>query len=88
MEKGNGLLSRILKDGTALGVSINDLREREFSGQKLSFDEKRALENFDKYRIQVLSGEHDDEKFHYKYRQLQVIANLGEWTDFLGEEAA
>jgi hypothetical protein len=74
------------KTSSALVASINDLREMEFSGKKMSADEKRALVNFDKYRIKVLSKETDEQQFHYKYRQLQVIANLGDWRDFLAEE--
>ncbi|MEO8761287.1 MAG: hypothetical protein ABI388_08100, partial [Bacteroidia bacterium] len=38
-------------------ISINDLRDREFSGSFLSEDEKRALKNYDNYRINLLNAQ-------------------------------
>ena len=41
--------------------SINDLRDKEFSGKKLTAEEKYALANFDNYNegiVEVLSGKH------------------------------
>jgi len=65
-------------------VSINDLRDKEFSGAPLSSDEQRALRNYDNYRINLLNAQQDNETaFHNVYRQLQVIANLGDWHEFL-----
>ncbi len=71
---------------TSVTESINDLRDKEFTGARLSSDEKRALANFDAYRLQVLNNQQDEEEFHKKYRQIQVIANLGDWRDFLKDE--
>jgi hypothetical protein len=80
-------LSRLLnKKSTGLCESINDLRDKEFGGIKLTTEEKVALSNFDRYRITVLNAQNDEEKFHYQYRQLQVIANLSDWREFLKEE--
>ena len=67
-------------------ISINDLRDMEFSGERLGSDEKRALANFDKYRVRILNAQEDEEMYHKTYRQLQVIANLGDWKEFLKEE--
>lgn len=64
-------------------MSINDLRDREFSGETLTEMEKTALKNFDRYRLEQLNGIADDKEFHERYRQLQVMANLGDWKDFL-----
>lgn len=87
MEYKTDILSVLLnKKTTGLVVSINDLRDREFSGVKLSAEEKTALSNFDSYRINVLNAQTDEQKFHYKYRQIQVIANLSDWHEFLKEE--
>lgn len=72
--------------GTGLAQSINDLRDKEFSGIKLTPEERFALSNFDKYRITVLNSQEQEEQFHYQYRQLQVIANLTDWREFLKEE--
>jgi hypothetical protein len=67
-------------------ASINDLRDKEFSGQKLTVEERQALNNFDRYRLKILNSSSDEEIFHNNYRQIQVIANLGEWKEFLKEE--
>lgn len=64
-------------------LSINDLRDREYNGEALSDEEKTALKNFDRYRLEQLNGISDDKEFHERYRQLQVMANLGDWKDFL-----
>lgn len=64
-------------------LSINDLRDREFNGESLTEEEITALRNFDRYRIDQLNGISDDKEFHERYRQLQVMANLGDWKDFL-----
>ena len=87
MDTKNDFISKLLKKNyTGLVVSINDLRDKEFSGLKLSAEERFALCNFDKYRIAVLNAQTEEEKFHYKYRQLQVIANLNDWQEFLRED--
>jgi hypothetical protein len=83
----NDFLSVLLnKAGKLSAESINDLRDKEFSGIKLSPEERFALSNYDRYRIAVLNAQTDKEKFHYKYRQLQVIANLSDWREFIGRE--
>jgi hypothetical protein len=83
----NDFLSTLLnKKKKGLVTSINDLRDKEFSGVKLNLEERTALSNFDRYRIQVLNSQTDEEKFHYQYRQLQVIANLSDWREFLSDK--
>lgn len=74
------------KKQSGLVESINDLRDKDFSGSKLSTEERTALSNFDRYRINMLNQQIDEEKFHQRYRQLQVIANLSDWREFLKEE--
>jgi hypothetical protein len=89
VEQKQDILSRLINTKSSnLAVSINDLREKEFSGIRLSAEEKFALSNFDKYRINVLNSQEDEEKFHNQYRQLQVIANLSDWREFLREDFA
>lgn len=84
--KGDLLRKIFAKElGTGLVESINDLREKEFTGGKLSPEEKFALSNFDKYRIRILNNTKDENDFHQQYRQLQVIANLSDWKEFLKE---
>jgi hypothetical protein len=67
-------------------LSINDLREREFSGKSLTDEQKLALSNFDKFRIYELNKQADDISFHNRYRELQVMANLGNYEEFLKEK--
>lgn len=87
MESKQDLLSKLLSAKTAgLVTSINDLRDKEFSGIKLSAEEKFALASFDKYRINILNSQEDEQKFHHQYRQLQVIANLTDWREFLKDD--
>jgi hypothetical protein len=64
-------------------VSINDLRDKEFSGEYLNGEERLALYNFDRFRIEELNAQPNDAAFHERYRQLQVMANLADWRDFL-----
>jgi hypothetical protein len=66
--------------------SINDLRDKEFSGKSLTAEEKYALANFDKYRLNILNSQEDETQFHLHYRQIQVISNLGDWREFLKDE--
>lgn len=84
--KSDFITNLLNKKSTGIVVSINDLRDKEFSGIKLSAEEKFALSNFDKYRLNVLNSQTDEEKFHHQYRQLQVIANLSDWTEFLSND--
>lgn len=79
-------ISKLLsKERKGIVVTINDLRDKEFSGIKLSAEEKFALSNFDKYRINLLNSQSEEDKFHHQYRQLQAIANLSSWQEFLDE---
>jgi hypothetical protein len=87
MDSSRDILSKLFSKSTrTLTNSINDLRDKEFSGEKLSSEEKFALSNFDKYRIKVLNSQESEEAFHEAYRKIQVIANLGDWRDFLNED--
>lgn len=66
-----------------LPTSINDLRDIEFSGGKLQEDQKDALSNFDRYRIQYLNSASSEEEFSDRYIEMQAKANLAPFTEFL-----
>jgi hypothetical protein len=66
--------------------SINDLREKDFDYLEMSTNERLALKNFDRYRISELNRQVSEDKFHNKYRQLQVMANLCPYEEFLKED--
>jgi hypothetical protein len=87
VETQRDFLSSLLKKANnSVVTSINDLRDKEYSGLQLSPEERFALSNFDRYRINVLNAQLEKDKFHYKYRQLQVIANLSDWREFINNE--
>jgi hypothetical protein len=83
----NNILQRFFAKKDIGGeVSINDLKDKEFAGKELSAEEKKALKNYDNYRINLLNSQESEDNFHQTYRQLQVIANLGDWKEFLKAE--
>ena len=67
----------------------NDIAKRFFSKQDIggaeSINDLRDKE-FDKYRLNILNSQQDDEQFHLHYRQIQVISNLGDWREFIKDE--
>lgn len=67
-------------------ISINDLRDFDYSGQPLSHQQRLALKNFERYRIHELNQQLSEEDFHKKYAQIQVMANLHPFIEFLKEE--
>jgi len=67
-------------------VSINDLRELEYQDVDLTPSQRLALKNFDRYRISELNKQTSEQQFHNKYMQLQVMANLSSFEEFLKEE--
>jgi hypothetical protein len=87
MENRTNILNNYFAKATINGtISINDLREKEFNGEKLSQKEKQALVNFDRFRINVLNAQTDDMAFHKRYQELQVMANLDDYQEFLNEK--
>lgn len=74
------------KTETSGTPSINDLREMEFNNEQLTVKEKQALMNFDRFRINELNAQEDDMSFHKRYRELQVMANLHDFQEFLKEK--
>lgn len=87
MKNRTSILNKYFAKADIGGVpSINDLREKEFNGEPLTIKEKQALVNFDRFRINELNAQKDDLAFHKKYRELQVMANLGDYEEFLKEK--
>lgn len=89
MENRAHILNKYLaKSGLSAdaGMSINDLRDKEYSGEPLTLREKQALVNFDRFRLNVLNAQTDDMSFHKRYQELQVMANLGDYQEFLKEK--
>lgn len=66
-------------------LTINDLREKDFNNKELSHQERLALKNFDRYRINELNKQTTESTFNKKYLQLQVMANLNPYSEFLKE---
>jgi hypothetical protein len=82
--KNNDIITRELnlKDF----FSINDLREKEYKNFPLLTNERLAIKNFDRYRISELNKKMAENEFHNKYMQIQVMANLSPFEEFLKEE--
>ena len=79
----NNYFAKAVIGGT---LSINDLREKEFNGDPLTLKERQALVNFDRFRLNVLNAQNDEPSFHKRYQELQVMANLGDFQEFLHEK--
>tara|TARA_Y100000589_G_scaffold253671_1_gene242402 strand:+ start:4888 stop:5154 length:267 start_codon:yes stop_codon:yes gene_type:complete len=68
-------------------VTINDLKDKEFSGKEISHKERLAIINYDRYRLNMLKKvQHNEHKFHQIYFKLQAEANLLPFTEFLKEK--
>ena len=67
-------------------ITINDLRDREFRNEKLTEEETQALLNFDRFRLTELNKTTSDLDFNARYCQLQILANLADYKEFLKEE--
>ena len=63
--------------------SINDLSDKDFSGKPLSKDEKRALDNFNSYRLTILKAAQSKKDFHDRYKDLRIKAGLSPYSEFL-----
>lgn len=70
----------------SLPTTINDLKDREFSGSSLESDEKEALVRFDAFRIWFLNESPTEEEFHERYARLNAMANLSSYLVFLKDE--
>lgn len=82
----------IIAKGKTLGkkawlpVSINDIRDKYFNEDRLDEKEQLALSRFDDYRIWYLNSAQGELDFHKRYEELQVKANLSQYTEFLDEK--
>ena len=68
------------------GMSINDLREIYYSEKKITKTQRQALSNYDSYRLAVLKESELKASFQKKYMELQVMANLYPYKEFLKEK--
>ena len=66
-------------------LTINDLRDKEYSNKELSPQERLAIKNFDRFRIIELNKQTSESNFHNRYMQIQVMANLSPYEEFLKE---
>jgi len=67
-------------------LSINELREKDYKNVELLPNERLAIKNFDRYRISELNNNMSENEFHNRYMQLQVMANLSPFEEFLKED--
>jgi hypothetical protein len=67
-------------------VTITDLKTKEYRDEKLSEDEAQAILNFDRFRLAELNKIKDDFEFNARFCELQIMANLADYKEFLKEE--
>ncbi len=65
---------------------INDLRDKEFRNEKMSEEEIQAILNFDRFRLTELNKVKNDFDFNARYCELQILANIADYKEFLKEE--
>ena len=67
-------------------ISINDLKEMEFNQKELTPQQNLALKNYDRFRVKKLNAQQSEFDFQKTYMQLQAMANLSPYDDFLKED--
>jgi hypothetical protein len=67
-------------------ITITDLKAKEFRNEKLTEEEAQAILNFDRFRLAELNKIKDDFEFNARYCELQALANLVDYREFLKEE--
>jgi hypothetical protein len=67
-------------------VSIGDLQNKEFRDETLTEEEAQAILNFDRFRLSELNKLKTAFDFNARYCQLQIMANLTDYKEFLKEE--
>ena len=67
-------------------ITISDLRDKEFHNESISEEEAIAILNFERFRLSELSKIKSDLEFNARYCQLQIMANLTDYQEFLKEE--
>lgn len=67
-------------------ITISDLRDKEFRNETLTQEEIQAVQNFDRFRLSELNKITDDFEFNARYCELQIMANLADYKEFLKEE--
>lgn len=75
-----------MKDKVVKLLSINELKELEYSSSNLTPQQRLAIKNFDRYRFKVLTSIKSEEVFHKEFQRLQVFSNLSNYEDFLKDE--
>lgn len=66
--------------------TINDLRDKELHNESLTEGESQAILNFEKFRLSELNRTKNDFDFNACFCELQAIASLVDYKEFLKEE--
>lgn len=67
-------------------ITINDLRNYDYNEQPLSHQQRLALKNFERYKVHILDQRLSEAVFNKEYEQIQVMANLFPFKEFLKEQ--
>ncbi len=67
-------------------VCINDLQDKEYRNENLTEEEMQAILNFDRFRLSELNKVKNDLDFNARYCELQIMANIADYREFLKED--
>lgn len=85
MEFYNSLYQKAIEviEADELPKSINDLLIKYLNEEPLSEEENTALQNYYRFRNQLLSSAKSETEFSDKIKKLRIIANFTPWKEFL-----
>ena len=75
-----------IRQNTGDEITINELRDKESRNENLSEEQAQALLNFEKFRLSELNKTTTDFDFNARYCQLEILANVASYSEFLKEE--
>ena len=62
------------------------MRDKEFRNERMTDEELQAILNFDRFRLSELNKVKTDPDFNVRYCELQIMANIADYKEFLKEE--
>ncbi len=67
-------------------VTINTLKQKKISGEKLTESQLKSLTVFEKYREQMLDSATSEKEYETKFKELSTLANLTSFEEFLSDK--
>lgn len=82
-EKFRTKLQKLLTQPANDVTTIADIEEKYLNMEKLSSQEFRAFQNYERYRIRKLRHSNEHKKFVKNYARLRALSNIADYTEFL-----